>query len=41
MFGELSVTNKFEVLTNYTQMLRDVVNIDDKVHLVGNHSTTL
>ncbi len=37
-FDELSVSNQFEVLTKYTQVLRDVVNIEDKVHLVGNHS---
>ncbi len=37
-FEELSVTNQFEVLTKYTQVLHDVIDIDDKVHLVGNHS---
>ncbi len=36
-FEELSVTNQFEVLTKYTEVLLDVVNIDDKEYLVGNH----
>ncbi len=34
---ELSVAKQFEVLTKYTQVLHDVIDIDDKVHLVGNH----
>ncbi len=37
-FKELSVTNQFEVLTKYTEMLRNVINKDDKVHVVGNHA---
>ncbi len=32
-FEELSVTNQFEVLTKYTEMLSNVINIDDKVHV--------
>ncbi len=35
-FEELSVTNQFEVLAKYTDMLRNVININDKVHVVGN-----
>ncbi len=40
-FEELSVTNQFEVLTKYTDMLHNVINIDDKVHVVGNHSASV
>ncbi len=38
-FKELSVTNQFEVLTTYTRMLRNMINIDDKVHVVCNNGT--
>ncbi len=36
-FEDLTVANHFEILTKYTIMLRNVINIDDKVQVVGNH----
>ncbi len=38
-FEDLTVTNQFEVFTKYTIMLRNVIDIDDKVHVLGNHGT--
>ncbi len=36
-FENLSVTTQYD-LVKYTAMLRKVTNIDDKVHVVVNHS---
>ncbi len=38
-FKDLSVTNQFNLLVKYTAMLLKVINIDDKVHVFGNHCT--
>ncbi len=37
MFLDVSVTNQFDLLLKYTAILRKVINIDDKVHVLGNH----
>ncbi len=38
-FEDLSVTNQFDLLVKYTAMLYKVININDKVHVLGNHGT--
>ncbi len=34
---DLSVTNQFDLLVKYTAVLCNVMYIDDKVHVLGNH----
>ncbi len=36
-FEELSKTEQFDVLDKYTETLCAVINVEDRVHVFGNH----
>ncbi len=38
---DLDVTEQFNYLHKYTQIIKKVINFDEKVHLIGNHANTV
>ncbi len=40
-WDEMDKTEQFNYLHKYTQILRKVINIDEKVNLIGNHGNTM
>ncbi len=40
-WDDMDETEQFNYLRKYKQILRKVINIDEKVHLIGNHENTV
>ncbi len=38
---ELTESEQFKYFHKYTQILKKVINIDERVHLIGNHGNTV